>query len=86
MNARWIPHLLTDEQKRSCVLNAKYLSRMFPKYSKKSFNNFLTGDETQVYYFKANRKCSNRVWATKNVAKRLRTVKKVLFVKFSFSH
>ena len=33
-NARWIPHLLTDEQKRSHVLNAKKLLKMFPKYSK----------------------------------------------------
>ena len=39
---------------------------MFPKYSKKSFNNLVTGDETWVYYFEPKHKCSNRVWATKN--------------------
>ena len=46
MNARWISHLLTDEQKRSCVLNHKKLLKMFPEYSKNSFNNLVTGDET----------------------------------------
>ena len=73
-NARLIPHLLTDEQKRSRIL-------------KKKFNNLVTRDETWVYYFKLKRKCSDRVWATKNavrpsVAKRQRTVKKVLYVIF----
>ena len=31
---------------------------MFPKYSKKSFNNLVTGEETWVYYFGQKRKCS----------------------------
>ena len=30
MSARWIPHLLTDEQKKYRVLNAKKLLKMFP--------------------------------------------------------
>ena len=39
------------------------------------------------YYFELKPKCSNRVWATKNavrpsIAKRQRTVKKVLYVIF----
>ena len=72
---------------RFSVLNAKKLLKMFPKYSKKSFNNIVTGDETWVYFFEPKRKCSNRVWATKNavgpsIAKRQPTVKKVLYVIF----
>ena len=60
---------------------------MFPKYSKKYSNNLVTGDETWAYYFEPKRKCSNRVLATKNavrpnIAKRQRTVKKVLYVIF----
>lgn len=87
INARWIPHLLTDEQKRTRVANAKKLLKMYPKYNKKAFDNFVTGDETWVYYFEPKRKCSNRIWATKNakrpsIAKRQRTVKKVLYVIF----
>ena len=56
---------------------------MFPEHSKSSFNDLETGDETWVYYFEPKRKCSNRVWTTKNAVspstgKRQCTVKKVL--------
>ena len=56
--------------------------KMSPKYSKKPFNNLVTGDETWVYYFELKCNYSNRVWATENsvrrsIAKRQRTVKKV---------
>ena len=72
--------MLADEQKRSRVLNAKKLLKMFRKYSKKYFNNLVTSDETWVYYFEPKSKCFNRVWATKNavrpsIVKRLCTVK-----------
>ena len=35
-SARWVPHLLTDEQKRQQVKEAKKLLHMFPKYDKKA--------------------------------------------------
>ena len=35
ISARWVPHLLTDEQKRQRVKVAKKLLQMFPKYDKK---------------------------------------------------
>ena len=59
--------------------------KMFPKCSKKSFNNLVTGDETWVYYFEPKRKCSKRVWATKDairpsIAKRQRAVKFTIWV------
>ena len=46
ISARWVPHLLTDEQKRQRVKVAKKLLQMFPKYDKKQFANVVTGDET----------------------------------------
>ena len=63
------------------------LLKVFPKYSKKSFNNLETADKTWVYYFEPKRKCSYRVWATKiavrlSIAKRQRMVKKELYVIF----
>ena len=70
---------VTDEQKRFCVLNAKTLLKMFPKYSKNSFNDLTTSDETWVYYFEPERKCSNRVWATKNDARPRVSVLSVIF-------
>ena len=67
--------------------NGKKLLKMYPKYSKKVFDNIVTGDETWLYYFEPKRKVANRVWATKNarrksIAKRIRTVKKVMYATF----
>ena len=88
VNARWIPNLLTDEHKKARVTMTKKNLKMYPKYSKKAFDNIVTGDETWVYYFEPKRKVANRIWATKNarhlsIAKRIRTVKKVLYAIFS---
>ena len=84
ISARWVPHLLTDEQKRQRVKVAKKLLQMFPKYDKKQFANVVTGDETWVHYFETVRKVSNKIWATKHskrpiIAKRSLSTKKVLF-------
>ena len=65
INARWVPHLLTDEQKKTRVTMAIKLLKMYPKYSKKAFDNIVTDDETCVYYFEPKRKVANRIWATK---------------------
>ena len=44
ISARWVPHLLTDEQKRQRVKVSKKLRQMFPKYDKKQFANVVTGE------------------------------------------
>ena len=82
ISARWVLHLLTDEQKRQRVKVAKKLFQMFPKYDKKQFANVVTGDETWVHYFEPFRKVSNKIWATKHskrpiIAKRSLSTKKV---------
>ena len=87
ISARWVPHLLTDEQKRQRVKVAKKLLQMFPKYDKKQFANVVTGDETWVHYFEPVRKVSNKMWATKHskrpiIAKYSLSTKKVLYVIF----
>ena len=45
ISSRWVPHLLTDEQKRQRVKVTIKLLQVFPKYDKKQFSNFVTGDE-----------------------------------------
>ena len=87
ISARWVPHLLTDEQKRQQVKVAKKLLQMFPKYDKKQFANVVTGDETWVHYFEPVRKVSNKIWATKHskrpiIAKRSLSPKKVVYAIF----
>ena len=61
ISARWVPHLLTDEQKRQLVKVAKKLPQMFPKYDKKQVANVVTGDETWFHYFEPVRKVSNKI-------------------------
>ena len=87
ISARWVPHLLTDEQKRQRVKVAKKLLQMFPKYDKKQFANVVTGDETWVHYFEPVRKVSNKIWATKHskrpiIAKRSLSTKRILYAIF----
>ena len=79
-----MPRLLTDEQKRQWDKVAIKLLQMFPKYDKKQFANFITGDETWVHYFEPVRKVSNKIWATKHskrpiIAKRSLSAKKILY-------
>ena len=87
LTARWIPHLLTDEEKRQRVKTAQELLKQYPKFDKRVFNSFVTGDETWVHFFEPKRKVNNKIWATKNakrpcVAKRLQSSKKVMFAIF----
>ena len=84
ISARWVPHLLTDEQNRQRVKLAKKLLQMFQTYDKKQIANVVAGDENQVYYFEPVRKVSNKISATKHsrhpiVVKRYLSARKVLY-------
>ena len=48
--ARWVPHLLTDEQNRQRVKVAKKVLQMFQTCDKKQFANVVSGDENWVHY------------------------------------
>ena len=65
ISARWIPHLITKEQKLAPVRIAKQLLKQFPKYNNRSFANTITGDETWVHFYEPKRKKQNKIWATK---------------------
>ena len=66
ISARWIPHLLSDEQKRTRMKMSKQLLKKFPEYKKKVFDNLVTGDETWVHFYEPKRKVDNRIWALKH--------------------
>lgn len=87
ISARWIPHLLTKEQKVARVRIAKQLLKQFPKYNNRAFANIVTGDETWVHFYEPRRKMQNKIWATKGsrrpcIAKRTMSVKKVMYAIF----
>ena len=85
--AKWVPHLLTDEQNRQRVKVAKEMLQMFQVCDKKQFANVVTGDENWVYYFEPVRKFSNKIWASKHsrrpiIVKRSLSARKVWYAIF----
>ena len=60
ISARWIPHLVTKEQKLARVRIPKQLLKQFPKYNNRSFANIITGDETWVYFYEPKRKIKTK--------------------------
>ena len=64
--AKWVPNLLTEEQKANSVKCAKKLLKMCQKSGKCLYLKLLTGDETWIYYHEPDRKVNNKMWLTKN--------------------
>ena len=91
ISARWIPHLVTKEQKLARVRITRQLLKQFPKYNNQPFSNIITGDETWVHFYEPKRKIQNKIWATKGgkrpcIAKRTMSIKKVMYVIFFTNH
>ena len=87
ISARWIPHLVTKEQKLARVRISKQLLKQFPKYNNRSFANIITGNEMWVHFYEPKRKIQNKIWATKGgkrpcIAKHTMSIKKVMYVIF----
>lgn len=85
--ARWVPHLLTTEQKNTRVKMAKELLAKYKNCDKRKISNIVTGDETWIYYFEPQRKIDNKMWIQRNgarpiIAKRCQSAKKVLYAIF----
>ena len=49
--ARWVPHLLTDEQKQSRVRLASQVTEKYDKCDPHCLEEIVTGDETWNYHF-----------------------------------
>ena len=89
ISARWIPHLVTKEQKLARVRIAKQMLKQFPKYNNRSFANIITGDETWVHFYECKRKIQNKILAPKRgkrpcIAKHTMSIKKVMYVHVIF--
>ena len=62
--ARWVPHLLTDEQKQSRVRLASQVSEKYDKCDTRRLDEIVTGDETWIYHFQPDSKAENKVWVS----------------------
>ena len=84
ISARWIPHLVTKEQKLARVRIAKQLLKQFPKYNNRSFPNITTGDETRVHFQAKDQEknIGNQRRQRPCIAKRTMSMKMVMSVIF----
>ena len=60
--ARWVPHLLTDEQKQSQVRLALHVIEKYDKSHR--LEEIVTGDETWIHHFQPDSKAENKVWVS----------------------
>ena len=87
--ARWVPHLLTKEQKTQNLKCARELLKTYKCCNSRVISNLLTGDETWVHMFEAQRRADNKQWKRKDkkkrpcIAKRTISSKKMLYAQFS---
>ena len=57
--ARWLPHLLTEEQKTQRLKCARELLKTYKGCNSRVISNLLTGDETWVHMFEPQRRTDN---------------------------
>ena len=62
--ARWVPHLLTHEQKQSRVRPASQVIEKYDKCDPRRLEEIVTGDETWIYHFQPDSKVKNKVWVS----------------------
>ena len=63
---RWVPHLLTEEQKTQCLKCARELLKSYKGCNSRVISNLLTGDETWVHMFEPQRRADNKQWKRKD--------------------
>jgi histone-lysine N-methyltransferase SETMAR len=64
--ARWIPHLLSDEQKRHRVASAQEMLDIFEGADRGRLTDIVTGDEKWFNFFMMPNKHQNRHWMPHN--------------------
>ena len=88
--ARWVPHLLTEDQKTQCLKCAWELLKTYKGCNSRVISNLLTGDETWVHMFEPQRRADNKQWKRKDqkrpyIAKRTISSEKTLYTIFFYS-
>ena len=85
--ARWVPHLLTDEQKQSRIRLASQVIEKYDKCDPRRLEEIVTGDETWIYHFQPDSKARNKVWVSSEgdrpvIAGRCKTSNRMLYAIF----
>ena len=79
--ARWVSHLLTEEQKTQHLKCARELLKTYKGGNSRVISNLLTGDKTWVHMFEPQKRTDNKQWKRKDqkhpcIAKRIISLKK----------
>ena len=64
--ARWVPHLLTEEQKTQRSKCARELLKTYKDCNSLVISNLLISDETWVHMFEPQRRADNKQWKQKD--------------------
>ena len=64
--ARWVPHLLIEEQKTQRLKCARERLKTYKGCNSRVVSNLLTGDETWVHMFEPQRRTDNKQWKRKD--------------------
>ena len=87
--ARWVPHLLTNEQEQSRVRLASQVIEKYDKCDLRRLEEIVTGDETWIYHFQPDSKAKNKVWVLSEgdrlvIAGRCKTSNRILYAIFFY--
>ena len=85
--ARWVPHLLIEEQKTQRLKCDRELLKTYKGCNSRAISNLLTGDEIWVHMFEPQRRADNKQWKQKDqkcpcIAKRTISLEKMLYAIF----
>ena len=85
--ARWVPHLLTDEQKQSRVRLPSQVKEKYDKCDPCRLEEIVTGDKTWIYHFQPDSNAKNKVWVSSEgnrpvIERRCKTSNRMLYAIF----
>ena len=64
--ARWVPHLLTEEQNTQRLKCGRELLKTFKGCNSRVISNLLIGDETWLHMFESQRRADDKQWKRKD--------------------
>ena len=85
--ARWVPHLLSQNEKDRRVKIASELLLLYDGCDERRLFEVVTGDETWISFFEPEGKENNKVWIGENgarpqIARRSKSVKRIMYALF----
>jgi transposase len=92
VTAKWVPHMLTQEQKEERVAMAQNILHFFTQHRRNIAKRLVVTDEKWIYHRAVGTKTSNKIWSSKDaerphVVRRLQHEKKsMITVAFTFTH